>query len=48
MADHTETISSEMNYAEHEATWSVFTKMVKWGIIGCAVMLVALYLIVQP
>lgn len=51
MADHshdTETISDQMDYAQHQATWAVFTNLVKWGIIGCAVLAVALYIFIQP
>ncbi len=51
MADNssdTETISAHMDYAQHEATWRLFTKLVKWSIIGCAVLAVALYFFIQP
>ena len=51
MADHahdTETISKEMDYAQHDATWGVFTNLIKWGIIGCAVLVLALYIFIQP
>ena len=50
MADHsdTETISDAMDYAQHEATWRLFGNLVKWGIIGSAVLMVALYIFIQP
>ena len=51
MADHahdTETISADMDYAQHEATWHVFGNLIKYGIIGCAVLVLALYIFIQP
>jgi hypothetical protein len=52
MADHhssdTETISEHMDYAQHEATWKIFGQLIKWGVIGCAVLAVALYFFIQP
>ncbi|MBL8598825.1 MAG: aa3-type cytochrome c oxidase subunit IV [Devosia sp.] len=51
MADNThdtETISDAMDYAQHDATWGVFTNLIKWGIIACAVLAVALYIFIQP
>jgi len=52
MADHhssdTETISEHMDYAQHEATWELFGKLVKWGVIGCAILAVALYFFIRP
>ena len=50
MADHadTETISPEMDYAQHEATWAIFTRLVKWGIIACVVLVLALYIFIHP
>lgn len=50
MADthDTETISDAMDYAQHEATWRIFGNLVKWGIIGCAVLVLALYIFIQP
>ncbi len=44
----TQPISAEMDYAQHEATWAIFTRMVKWGIIIAAVGMVLLYFIVNP
>ena len=51
MADNThdtETISDAMDYAQHDATWGVFTNLIKWGIIACAVLAVALYSFIEP
>jgi hypothetical protein len=52
MADHhssdTETISTHMDYAQHEATWKIFGRLIKWGVIGCAVLAVALYFFIRP
>lgn len=44
----TETISAEMDYAQHNATWGVFTNLIKWGIISLAVLVVALYIFIRP
>lgn len=44
----TETISDAMDYAQHEATWGVFTNLIKWGIIACAVLVVLLYFFINP
>lgn len=41
-------VESPMDYAQHEATYNGFLKAVKWGCIGMAVLLVALYFIIQP
>ena len=43
-----ETISDAMDYAQHQATWRIFTQLVKWGIIGSAILAVALYFLVNP
>lgn len=44
----TEPISDEMDYAQHEATWRLFTRLVKWGIIISAVAVVFLYFVINP
>ncbi len=44
----TETISDEMDYAQHEATWAIFTRLVKWGIIISGVSMVVLYFLINP
>ena len=44
----TETISDAMDYAEHQKTWTFFTALIKWGIISCAVLVVLLYVLIQP
>jgi len=44
----TETISDEMDYAQHDATWHLFTRLVKWGIIISAVAMVILYFLINP
>lgn len=51
MADHahdTETISADMDYAQHDATWHLFANLIKYGIIGCVVLVLALYIFIQP
>jgi hypothetical protein len=37
-----------MDYAEHEATWNGFTKMVKWSVIALTILVVFLYIVVRP
>lgn len=37
----------DMDYAQHEATYSGFIEMVKWGIIASAVIVVALYCFIE-
>jgi hypothetical protein len=51
MADHhddTETISEHMDYAQHEATWNLFGNLIKWGVIGCVVLVLVLYIFIRP
>ena len=51
MADHAtdhETISADMDYAQHDATWGMFANLIKWGIIVLVVLVIALYLVIQP
>ena len=42
------TVSSGMDYAAHEAMYHRFTGMVKWGIIGAAVVVIFLFLVIHP
>jgi L-lactate permease len=42
------TISSAMDYAEHESTYAKFTGLVKWSIISAIVVMVLLYIIIHP
>ena len=46
--DDTDTISDAMDYAQHNATWKLFTTLVKWGVIGLAVLTIALYIFINP
>ena len=50
MADthDTETISADMDYAQHNATWHVFANLIKWGIIAIVVLVLALYIVINP
>jgi hypothetical protein len=51
MADHshdTETISEHMDYAQHEATWKLFGGLVKWGVIASVVLVLVLYVFINP
>ena len=43
-----ETISDAMDYAQHEQTWHMFTRLVKWGIIGSAILMLVLYFLINP
>lgn len=38
-----ETISDDMDYAQHNATWHGFTNLVKWSILEMACLVLALY-----
>jgi Bacterial aa3 type cytochrome c oxidase subunit IV len=41
MADHhTADSASDMDYAQHDATYKMFVGMTKWGTIGIAVLLI--------
>jgi Bacterial aa3 type cytochrome c oxidase subunit IV len=44
----TETTSPDMDYKQHDATWKGFTALVKWGIIGLAVLVVLLFIAINP
>jgi hypothetical protein len=52
MADHshdeTETISQYMDYKQHEKTWATFTNLIKWGSMACVVLVLALYVFINP
>jgi hypothetical protein len=37
-----------MDYAQHEATYNGFVTLVKWSILGLAVLMIILYFLVQP
>lgn len=40
--------TKDADFEAHEATYHGFLSMVKWSIIGMAVLMVALYFLVQP
>ena len=45
MAEHKTSpaeIGAEMDYNEHEKTYSLFLTMTKWGIIACVALLVSM------
>jgi hypothetical protein len=44
----TETISDAMDYAQHHATWHTFGNLIKWSIIGLAVLVLVLYFFINP
>ncbi len=43
-----ETLSSDMDYAAHEATFTWFTGMVKWGIGLGFVLVIFLFIAIHP
>ena len=45
-ASHAHEATPAMDYAQHQATWSAFTFLVKWSIIGLGILLVALYFLI--
>jgi len=42
-----ETVSHDMDYKQHDATWSGFTNMVKWAIIEIVFLVLALFCFIQ-
>lgn len=38
----------EMDYAAHEANYRGFLNMVKWGVVFLAVLVIALFFIINP
>ena len=49
MADHsTDARHPDMDYAQHEATWNNVLRLTKWAIIILAVLLVFLFIVVNP
>lgn len=44
---HEVTHESAMDYAQHEATWNLFVGLVKWGIVSCAFIVLALYAFIE-
>jgi len=47
-AAHGETLSSDMDYAAHEAMYMRFTSLVKWSILCIAILLIFLFIVVNP
>jgi hypothetical protein len=47
-AAHGATLSSDMDYAEHEKTYMRFTGLVKWAIGITAIVVILLFIIVNP
>jgi hypothetical protein len=47
-AAHGATLSSDMDYAQHEATYMRVTKLVRWGIACMVVLLIFLFIVVNP
>jgi Bacterial aa3 type cytochrome c oxidase subunit IV len=40
--------TADKDFEEHRRTFSLFTGMVKWGIISLAILMVLLYILVRP
>lgn len=40
--------TTDKDFQEHEKTFALFTSMVKWGIISCAVLMVLLFILIRP
>jgi hypothetical protein len=47
-AAHGETLSSDMDYAAHEAMYMRFTSLVKWGIVAVAILVIFLFVVIHP
>ena len=47
-AHEAERMHEAMDYAQHRQTWDIFTNLIKWGIIACVVLVLALYIFIQP
>ncbi len=47
-AQEAERMHEAMDYAQHRQTWDLFTNLIKWGVIGCAVLMLALYIFINP
>ena len=47
-AAHGETLSSDMDYAAHEAMYMRFTGLVKWAILAMAILVIFLFAVVHP
>jgi len=47
-AAHGETLSSDMDYAAHEAMYMRFTGLVKWGVVCIAILVIFLFVVIHP
>ena len=49
MADHsTEARHPDMDYEQHEATYANVMRLTKWGVIALAVLVVFLFIVINP
>jgi len=49
MADNlTDTRHPDMDYAQHDATWHNVMNLVKWGVGILFVLLIVLYVVINP
>jgi hypothetical protein len=44
MADHDDQHTRSMDMGEHLRTWRLFTSMIKWNLIGAAILMLGLLL----
>jgi hypothetical protein len=46
-APNTEQLPPDMDYAQHQATWNAVMALIKWSIVGLAIIVVALYCFIE-
>jgi hypothetical protein len=46
--DHSPSPNNAMDYSEHQRTYALFGKLMKWGIIGCVVILLLMLAFCTP
>ena len=44
---HVEELPPGMDYAQHQATWNAVMALIKWSIVGLAIIVVALYCFIE-
>jgi hypothetical protein len=46
-SQHVEELPPGMDYAQHQATWNAVMALIKWSIVGLAIIVVALYCFIE-
>jgi hypothetical protein len=46
--DHNQSNTNGMDYTEHERTYALFNVLLKWGLIGCIVILLFMLAFCTP